>query len=159
LTLAHGMIQNKTLTLPNKVLPLPHFLFLIVDIFLLLGERNIRFTDKHTTPHPSKQQPYRTSTDSASVSTKVEEPERWKIKHIFTAMAQWFDRALRDHSNRYALQVAIAYTIGSLFVMVQSINKTFSNTVWVCKSEKKSVCCMKLILKLRFSLHDRHGPR
>ncbi|KAI8344514.1 aluminum activated malate transporter-domain-containing protein [Chlamydoabsidia padenii] len=50
---------------------------------------------------------------------------------MFTAVSHWFDRVLRDHSNRYALQVAIAYTIGSLFVIVPPINRTFSNTVWV----------------------------
>ncbi|CAO3587213.1 unnamed protein product [Absidia cylindrospora] len=109
------------------------------------GERNIRFAENHKKgpsiyiKQQSNQNHDMPCADNDVIDTQQQQhqgekdskPKQRHLSVIGRSIATWFDHALRDQSNRHALQVAIGFTIGALFVIIQPINNTFANTVWV----------------------------
>ncbi|KAI8084655.1 aluminum activated malate transporter-domain-containing protein [Halteromyces radiatus] len=61
-----------------------------------------------------------------SEKSKEEKKESWLHRCLAV-----FDRLIQNNGNRYALQVAIAFSIGSLFVFIEVISNGMMNTVWV----------------------------
>lgn len=66
------------------------------------------------------------------------EEERKKRHPLIERMTQsriynWIKTQCQSNNNRYALQMAIAFTVASLFVIVDPISNIFPNAFWVGK--------------------------
>ncbi|PHZ12565.1 uncharacterized protein RHIMIDRAFT_282546 [Rhizopus microsporus ATCC 52813] len=48
-----------------------------------------------------------------------------------TILFQWLHRQYKDNNNRYAFQMAVAFTIAALFVVIDPVSKVFHNPFWM----------------------------
>jgi hypothetical protein len=67
--------------------------------------------------------------EEQSTSSSIRPEKRQFIKSTF--IYRWIKKQCTDSDNRYAFQMAVAFIISTLFVVIDPISDVFPNTFWV----------------------------
>lgn len=54
-----------------------------------------------------------------------------------SALFQWLHDQFKNNNNRYAFQMAVAFTLSAIFVVVNPIANVFHSPFWMGKAKKK----------------------